>query len=292
MIRGDVIVYTLTYGSFYGLLAAGISVAYRATNVFNFAQGGLVMLGGMMTTVFVGMSTHNVLLAGLAAVVVVAAVALATEEIAVRPVQRRDPNSHMWVISTLGVSLILDDIAGKVWDSDPRFVKAPFGLSTKRADGPFGMSVYEIVLVAFVIVLLVALEFFYRTRWGRATLAVAENREAALLRGIRPLAISRLAFIVSGLLAGLGGFLIAPVLYASITLGPLMLIKGFMAAAVGGVGNTRGGLIGGLLIAGSEAVTGAYLSPGYQSTVTFLVLLVVLLVRPTGLFKTVGTVRV
>jgi branched-chain amino acid transport system permease protein len=291
-VRSDVVIYTLTYGAFYGLLAAGISVTFRATNVFNFAQGGLVMLGGMMTTVFVGMLSGNIVLAGLAALVVVVAVSLATELIAVWPVQRRDPNTHMWVISTLGVSLLIDDIVGKAWDADPRFVKAPFGLSTNRADGPFGMSVYEIVLVVFVIVLLVGLEGFYRTRWGRATLAVAENREAALLRGIRPGAISRLAFMVSGLLAGLAGFLIAPVLYASITLGPLMLIKGFMAAAVGGVGNTRGGLIGGLMIAASEAFTGAYLSPGYQSTITFLILLVVLLVRPTGLFKTMGTARV
>jgi branched-chain amino acid transport system permease protein len=289
--RTDLIAQTLTFGLLYGLLAAGFSVVYRATNVFNFAQGELVMLGGMLSAVFVGSLSGNVLVAAALAVAAVAALSLLTEAVAVRPVQRRDPSSHMWVISTLAVSLLLGDLAGKAWDQDPRFVKAPLGLST-TADGPLGMSSYAIAMVVVTAALLIGIESFYRSRWGRATLAVAENREAALLQGIRPAAIARLSFAVGGVLAGLAGFMVAPILYASIDLGPLLLIKGFMAAAVGGVGNTRGGLVGGLLIAAGEAVTAAYLAPGYQSTVTFVILLAVLLVRPQGLLGHTGGTRV
>ncbi|WP_116996755.1 branched-chain amino acid ABC transporter permease [Desertimonas flava] len=287
----DVIAQTLLYGVFYGLLASSFSIVYRATNVFNFAQGELVMLGGMLTAQFLVSIHGNVLIAGALALVGVAAIGLLTDAAAIRPVQRRDPQSHMWVISTLAVSLLIGDIAGKYWDTDPRFTNPPLGLST-RGDWPLGLSQYAVAMMVFIVLILIGIDLFDRSRWGRATLAVAENREAAMLRGIRPQLVGRLALIGGSVVGGLAGLLISPILYASIALGPMMLIKGFMAAGIGGIGNPRGGLIGGLLIALAEAVTATYFSPGYQSVITFALLLAVLMVRPQGLMSTAGAVRV
>ena len=123
---------------------------------------------------------------------------------------------------------------------------------------------------------------------GKAILAIAEDREATLLLGVEPRRLARISFAISGGVAALVGILAGPILYASIPLGGLMLIKGFEVAAIGGIGVNRGAILGGYVLGIMELVTASELSPGYQDAVTFLVMLVVLLVRPQGLFGTVS----
>ena len=134
------------------------------------------------------------------------------------------------------------------------------------------------------IVLVLGVEAFYGTRAGKAVLAVAEDRDAALLRGINPNRLSSWSFFLGGGIAALTGVLAAPVLYASTGLGPSLLLKGFAAAAVGGIGNNRGALIAGYVIGLAEAIAATVLSPGYQLAATFAAMLVILLIRPHGLF--------
>jgi branched-chain amino acid transport system permease protein len=139
-----------------------------------------------------------------------------------------------------------------------------------------------LILVPFVV--LAGLTALYRTRSGRAVRAIAEERPGALLRGIDPVALTRSSWFIGGLIGALAGILAAPIMFASVTLGPTLLVKGFMTVAIGGVGNNKGALVGGYLIALAEGLMAARVSPDLSSIGTFAVLLVVLLVRPRGIF--------
>jgi branched-chain amino acid transport system permease protein len=281
----DIVVRGITAGSLYALVAVGFNILYRPTNVFNFAQGDLVMLGAMIGATLLGQAGLSWYAAAALAMVAVAAIALAEERIAVAPVLRRSASGTSWVITTLAVSLIITNLVGHVWGPDPLSLKPPPPLSTETFDVLGAqISTYHIALVVLAALLVLGIERFYRTTAGKAVLAVAEDRDAALLRGIDPERLSRWSFVIGGALAALTGVLAAPLLYASTGLGPSLLLKGFEAAAVGGIGNNRGALIAGYILGLAEASGAALLSPGYQETVTFALVLALLLLRPQGLF--------
>jgi branched-chain amino acid transport system permease protein len=281
----DIVVRGITAGSLYALVAVGFNILYRPTNVFNFAQGDLVMLGAMIAASLLGQFGLSWYVAAALAMLAVAAIALLEERIAVAPVLRRSASGSSWVITTLAVSLIITNLVGHVWGPDPLSLKPPPLLSTETFEVLGAqLSTYHVALVAIAALLVLGIERFYRTTAGKAVLAVAEDRDAALLRGIDPERLSRWSFVIGGALAALTGVLAAPLLYASTGLGPSLLLKGFEAAAVGGIGNNRGALIAGYILGLAEAAGAALLSPGYQETVTFTLVLTLLLLRPQGLF--------
>ncbi len=280
----DIIPNGLAAGSLYALVAVGFNVLYRPTNVFNFAQGDLVMLGAMIaaSAIAAGLPWFVALLAAAA---LVGVVGLAENVVAVAPVVRRSSASHAWIISTLAYSLIIDNLVGHVWGPDPIRVDPPWPFSLASFTvGGMRTSSYQIALIVLTGVMVLLIEQFYRTRAGKAVRAVAEDRDAALLRGIDPDRLSRWSFFLGAGFAALTGLLAAPTMYASTQLGPSLLVKGFEAAAVGGIGNNRGALIAGWILGLAEAFGGSLLSPGYQAASTFVLLLVILLIQPRGLF--------
>ncbi len=281
----DLIPAGLTAGSLYALVAMGFNILYRPTNVFNFAQGDLVMLGAMVGATVMAVAGLPWLAGAAAAMLCVAVLALVEERVAVAPVLKRSAHGHSWVITTLAISMIIGNLVGRIWGPDPIAVKPPAPLSTETFD-LLGMAVssYQLALIAITLLLVLGVEAFYRTRSGKAVMAVAEDRDAALLRGIDPDRLSRWSFFLGGAVAALTGILAAPLVYASTGLGPSLLLKGFAAAAVGGIGNNRGALLAGYIIGMAEAVGAAVLSPGYQLAMIFAVMLVILLIRPHGLF--------
>jgi len=281
----DLLVGALTAGSLYALVAMGFNILYRPTNVFNFAQGDLVMLGAMFGATFITLLGLPWFVGAALAMLAVAALALIEEKIAVAPVLSRSATGHGWVITTLAVSMIFANLVGLGWGPDPIAVPPPAPLSTETFE-LFGVNIssYQIAVMVITVVLVLGVEAFYGTRSGKAVLAVAEDRDAALLRGINPNRLSSWSFFLGGGVAALTGVLAAPVLYASTGLGPALLLKGFAAAAVGGIGNNRGALLAGYIIGIVEAVAAALLSPGYQLAATFAVMLAILLIRPHGLF--------
>lgn len=281
----NVLINGLTTGSLYALVAVGFNILYRPTNVFNFAQGDLVMLGAMVTATALVSWALPWPLALLLSMVIVGAIALFEERVAVSPIIRRSAHGAAWIISTLAISLIIANLADRLWGPDPIGIKPPWPLSTQTlGSGEVRISSYQIALWCITILAVVVIEGFYRTRRGKAVLAIAEDRDAALLRGIDPDRLNRWSFALGGAFAALAGVLAAPILYASTGLGPLLLLKGFEAAAVGGVGNNRGALLAGYVLGIAEAVGALLLSPGYQQATTYGVLLVILLIRPQGLF--------
>jgi branched-chain amino acid transport system permease protein len=281
----DLLVGGLTAGSLYALVAMGFNILYRPTNVFNFAQGDLVMLGAMFGASLTTLAGLPWFVGTALAMLGVALLALVEEKIAVAPVLNRSATGHGWVITTLAVSMIFANLVGLVWGPDPIAVQPPAPLSTETFEiSGINVSSYQIAVMVITVVLVLGVEAFYGTRAGKAVLAVAEDRDAALLRGINPNRLSSWSFFLGGAIAALTGVLAAPLLYASTGLGPALLLKGFAAAAVGGIGNNRGALLAGYIIGLVEAVAAAVLSPGYQLAVTFAVMLVILLIRPHGLF--------
>lgn len=282
----DTIVTGLTAGSLYGLVAVGFNILYRPTKVFNFAQGDLVMLGSMGGALLLTQLQWSWWAALAATMLAIAAIALLEERIAVAPVLKRSSHGTAWIITTLAVAMIIANIVGKVWGPDPIVVPAPAPLSTEMLpiDG-VSVSSYQIALIVLTVLLVLAVERLYRSLWGKAAMAVAEDRDAALLRGIDPRSIARWSFALGGAFAALTGMLAAPILNASTLLGVMLLLKGFASAAIGGLGSNRGALLAGYLIGIAEAFSALWLSPGYHNGVILVLVLGVLLVRPGGLFS-------
>jgi branched-chain amino acid transport system permease protein len=279
----NVLVSTLTLGSIYALVAISLNILYKPTNVFNFAQGGMVMLGAMLGAVVAGAG-----LPWLVTLVVVVAsggvLGWLIDRIAVTPLLNKSASATGWIASTLAVSLIIENLAGKAWDSTPRVVPPPEPTSTQVHDIiGVPISSYQIVLVVVTVLIAIAIELIYRTRPGLAVSAVAEDREAAQLRGISPGRLSVWSFVLGGALASLAGLLAGPILYASVTLGPQLLVFGFAAAALGGIGSTRGGVLGGYVV-GAVGAVATGLAPGLQPLALFTVALAILYVRPSGVF--------
>jgi len=253
--------------------------------VFNFAQGELVMLGAMVFASATSLAGLPWLVACAITLIAVGLICLIEERIAVAPILARSQSSTAWIITTLAVSLIISNLVGRFWGPDPILVRPPAPLSMESLEiGAIRISSYEIAVVILAILLVAVVESVYRTLQGKAVLAVAEDRDAALMRGIDPGRLNRWSFFVGGAFAALTGILAAPLLYASTSLGPDLLLKGFAAAALGSIGSNRGALVAGYIIGITEAIGAALLSPGYQEAVIFVVVLVVLLVRPEGLF--------
>ncbi|MEU8796428.1 branched-chain amino acid ABC transporter permease [Spirillospora sp. NPDC048819] len=279
----DILVAGLVFGSLYGLVAMGFNVLHRPTNVVNFAQGELIMIGAMlMAATPIGGLPWGI--AVVCVMAVVAVVTLAEERVAVTPVLRRSSHAAGWVITTLAFSLLIAEAAGRLWTDQPSTVAPPWPLSIDVNEvAGVRFSSYQVAVVAVAVAVVLLLGLLDRSRLGTALRAVAADRDGARLRGIDPTALTRRSFLLGGALAGLTGVLAAPLLLASVTMGLGLLIKGFAALAVGGIGDNRGVLVAGWVLGTVEAAGAAYASPGSQSVVLFAAMLLILLIRPNGL---------
>jgi branched-chain amino acid transport system permease protein len=274
----------ITNGCGYALVGMGFNLLFRPTKVLNFAQGEIVMLGGIVGAVLVAAGAPWAV--ALVAVLGGGALfAVVEERVAIRPILRRSANASGWIITTLAVSLIAASAAQLIWDATPRTLAAPAPLSTDPFDvGGAQVSSYQLAIIAFALLVAFASRLADRSRPGRMVLAVAEDREASLLRGIDPGRVTVVSWAVGGALAAATGLLLAPLIAATVGTGAAYLVRGFMAAAIGGVGSNVGALIGGVLIGLVEAFCASALEPAAQDAATFGVLLLVLLIRPHGIF--------
>jgi branched-chain amino acid transport system permease protein len=281
----DILISGVPLGCLYGLVAVSYNILYRPTNVFNFAQGDFVMLGALLIAGFLSKQHMGWLVALAGTMAVVGAISILEEAVAVAPILKRASDSSSWIITTLAISLIINNVVGKYYGSDPVFVPAPWPLSSDiRPLFGIQISTYQLAVVIVSVAVVGLVEALYATRTGRAIRAIAENRDAALLRGINPAALSRWSWFVGGMLAAATGYFAAPLVPMSPALGLAFLVKGFAAAAVGGLGSNKGALIAGIIIGVTEQAGTAFFSAGYQQTVILVMVLLILLVRPQGLY--------
>lgn len=270
-----------TIGATYALIALGFTLIYNASHVINFAQGEFVMIGGMTTVALTGMGMPMIV-AVVLAVILASVLGLALQRLAIAPAKQADVVTL--IIITIGASIFIRGIAQVVWGKE--YHSMPNFSATQSLE-VFGAVLNSQSLWVFGIgaVLVVALVlFFTRTLSGKAILATSMNKEAARLVGIRTQMVLMLAFMVSALLGSVAGIVVAPITFTSYDIGIILGLKGFVAAAIGGLGSGVGAIVGGLALGIVEAMAAGYISSDYKDAVAFSMILLVLFFMPRGLF--------
>jgi len=273
----------ITKGSIYAVVAIGFNLIYSATGVLNFAQGEFVMLGGMVAVTLVQWGLPLVVAVS-GATLVVCAVGCLLEVTFFRKL-RRHSILHM-IIITMGLSIVIQEIALHVWDEKVRSLPYFTGneVSSLRFLGA-AISPQVLWVLGTIAVTVLLLHFFLRrTLQGRAMRACASNPEAAMLAGINIPNMRTLSFALSAALGGLAGCVISPITMTHYEMGAPLAIKGFAAAILGGLGNPMAAVAGGLAVGVLEAFAVSRLPAAYSDVAAFAVLLLVLFIRPHGLF--------
>lgn len=274
----------LGIGSIYALVALGYSFIFRTTGTFNFAQGQLATIGSLLAYSAYMAEGWPVLVALAIAIVGVGILGGVIERVAILPLIRRNEESVSWLISTLGVAVLLTGAAERIWGTQPLLVTNYIGPANVFL-GHVGIATPYIIAFCVAVLITIGVEILQRVSvWGRIMKAMGENRTAVELAGVNVYRIGLVAFIVGSALAGLAGFIIAPVTYADSTSGFGLVMLAFVALALGGFASHWGALVGGLLVGVVESVAGVYVGLNNQDIVVLGLLLVVLLVRPQGIF--------
>ncbi len=280
----------LTIGSFLSLIALGYTMIYGIIRLINFAHGDVFMIGSFMGfTVLTSLASQHIVLAVLVGVALVAGmmvsglVGVVIEKVAYQPLLNASRLSIL--ISALGASLALEEGARLIFGSG--FSSYPDVLPTNSFSlGGAQVSWVQVVMFLLSVALMVALYVFvHRTAVGTAMRALAMDRDAARLMGIDVQRVIVLTFLLGSVLAGAAGVM-EGLYYTQINfnIGFLIGLRAFTAAVLGGIGNIPGAMVAGLLIGLLESFSAGYLSSSWTDALVFLVLILVLVVRPTGLF--------
>ncbi|MBL7497440.1 branched-chain amino acid ABC transporter permease [Frankia sp. CNm7] len=287
----------LTVGALYAVIALGYTLVYGVLQLINFAHGEVFMLGafgGLYAARGVlpggdgapgGLASVGLVAIGIAAGGLAGAVAaLGLERAAYRPLRRRGAPRLAYLISAIGASMFAFNLAGKEFGRQNVPVPDLFTNGTLLRVAGAEISTQTVVIAATALAMLLAVDHLVSaTRLGQSIRAVAEDAECATLHGVDVDRVIVAAFVLGGMLAGAGGFLYAMTFNASYTMGFVPGIKAFTAAVLGGIGNVRGAVLGGLLLGLVESFGGYLLDAAYKDVIAFAVLIAVLLVRPTGL---------
>jgi branched-chain amino acid transport system permease protein len=267
----------------YALLAFGYSITFSTSRTINFAQGEFLMVGAI---VGLTMETHfhlPYLGATVGAALAGVALGLLLEYGAIRRALRTG-STATWILATVALGIILRNAVERVWGTDDLPFPAPLG-GNPIIVGGVRVLPQELLVIAVAGLIMGALELFRRrSPYGRAVTAVAADRDAAALMGIDVGRVMTFSFVISSVLAAVAGVLVAPLTLVSPTMGTLLGTKAYAVAIIGGLQSGLGGVVGGLLIGLSEQLTARYISTGYKDTPGFVLLIVILLVKPSGLF--------
>ena len=274
----------LSLGSVYALIALGYTMVYGIAKMLNFAHGDVIMVGGYIC--FCAMSYLGLppLVGVVLAIIGCTILGIVIERLAYKPL--RGAGSLDVLITAIGVSYFLENAALLIWKSDPKTFPNIIDLpSVSLFDGQLTVSATTIVTIVVCILIMVALVTFTgKTRMGKAMRACSEDRGAATLMGINVNSTISLTFAIGSGLAAIAGVLMCaayPVLTP--TVGMMPGIKAFTAAVFGGIGSIPGAFLGGILLGVIETFTKAYISTQLSDAVVFAILIVVLLIKPTGL---------
>lgn len=273
----------ITNGSVYGLIGLSLSIIYGSSRVINFAQGDFVMLGAMSAVLFLISASLPWALAIPLILCVVTATALFIDYCVYRPMIARSAPPLTVMMGTLGAAIIIFGAALLVWGPDQQFVPALFSIEPMML-GPFVTNSQQMaIIVVFAAFLVFTWRLLYHTRFGLSIRATGVNPRIAALMGIRSERIVQFSFLYSAALSGVSGILVGPLLGGQIGMGLLLTVKGFMAAILGGLGSPFASAAGGLAIGLMEALMAGYGTSLYAEPAIFLLILIVLLVRPYGL---------
>jgi branched-chain amino acid transport system permease protein len=285
-----VILSGLAVGSLYAITAVGFNVVFVSAGLFNFAQAQFMMVG-VFVAYWTSAQLHLPVELGfpLGAVIGFSLGAL-EDKVAIRPVMGK--GAHAELVTTIGIAIVLDGVASVIWGTEP--LQVPF-LGSTRSLNVFGGYVTPVQLVTIGVAVLVpvAAELWSRhTLTGLASRAVSEDRSAAMVRGINVRRFTFWSVALAGAFAGALGPIVGPQTYAVYNIGDTLAITSFVALAIGGFGSYIGAAIGGFAIGIIEQVSVRYFSATYQDFFVFALLLLILMIRPSGLFRTHAARRI
>lgn len=273
----------LTTGAIYAVIAVGLSMLYSSTELINFAHGEFVMVGAMaLVTLWVHLALP-LPLAIIGAITLGSCLGLLFERFAIRTAKNPDP--IVLVIITVGASIFLRGVGMIVWGKDPFSVPS---FSSHESIEILGAALLpqSIWIVGAALVLAGGIHFFLKkSLTGKAMVACAVNKKAAWLTGIPSERMAVLAFAISTGCGAIAGIFIAPITMSSYDMGTILGLKGFCAAMIGGLGSLWGAFAGGILLGVLESLGAGLISSGLKDAIAFILLLLILYVRPGGLFS-------
>ncbi|MBZ0258184.1 branched-chain amino acid ABC transporter permease [bacterium] len=272
----------LSIGGIYGMVAIGFNIIYNATGIINFAQGEFVMLGGMIMVTLTAALGLPTAAAFILTVIIVAIIGGLFERIAIYPL--RNAGVLTMIIVTIGGSIVIKGAAMLIWGKES-YILPHF--SGEDAIVILGAAVLPQTLwiLGIMFVTVAALTLFFRyTLVGKAMRACAANRTAALLSGIEASRMVCLSFVLSAAVGAIAGIIITPISLVDYNRGFMLALKGFSAAVLGGLGNSGGAVAAGFILGILESLGAGLISSAYKDAISLIVLLVILFVRPSGLF--------
>ncbi len=275
----------LSLGSIYSIIALGYTMVYGIAKMLNFAHGDVIMVGGYLLFTVSTSLGMPVWIGMTSAILGCTILGVLIERLAYRPL--RGATSLAVLITAIGVSYLLQNLALLIFDAAPKsFTSIVTMPAVTLAEGELTITGESLVTIAVCIVIMIVLTLFVnKTKPGRAMHAVSEDRGAAQLMGVNVNATIALTFAIGSALAAVAGALLCSA-YPTLTpyTGAMPGIKAFVAAVFGGVGSIPGAMVGGLLLGLIESLSKAYISSEMADAIVFLVLIIVLVVKPTGIF--------
>jgi len=285
----QVMITGLGQGCLYGLIALGFVLIYKATEIVNFAQGDLLMMGAFFAVAYAGIPGMPFWLAFLLTIVSMAVFGYLLDMLVVRSMIGESQFSV--IILTISIGFILRSVAGGIWGADVLSLETPYSGEMANFGGLVIGQEYLVVIAGTIILSLTLYLFFRYSSLGIAMQAASQNQLAAYYMGIPVKRVFSLIWAISALVAAVAGTLMAPISLVSPQMG-FIGIKAFAAAVIGGFGSLPGALIGGLIIGSSEQLAGTYLPTGFQEISAYIIMFLVLTVRPQGLFAQIQQKKV
>ncbi|MGA2463753.1 MAG: branched-chain amino acid ABC transporter permease [Thermodesulfobacteriota bacterium] len=275
----------ITNGSIYALIAVGLIIAFNATDVINFAHGSVIVFASMIMVTLVEKLGISIALSFIISVGAAALLGACLERLIIRPA--KNPTLLSLIIITLGAGMAIEGLIMAIWGKE--FMSLSPFIKGKSITVLGATIIPQVVLIiGSAAVIVVFLELYYKkTISGKAMTACFIDKVMARLLGIRASRVSLFSFALSAAVGGVAGILITPITFTSHNLCLWWVLKGFIASVIGGMGNIYGAVLGGFLLGELESFSAGYLSSAYSNILVFLVLIIALYLRPTGILGSI-----
>ena len=272
----------IALGMIYAVIAFGYQLTFATSDTLNFGQGDALMLGALVGLSLVGLGVNYWLMIPLVCLFGAVQGSI-VELIGVRP-SVKIKSEFGWIMSTIALGIIFKNVAENIWGRDDLKFPSPLPEAPMKLLGANVLPMEVLVVVGALLMMLVVEFFNRRTIYGKAVVATFNDRDAAKLMGINTGLVITFSYALSSLTAGFAGVLIAPLTLTGATMGSVLGLKAFAVAIIGGLTSGMGIVVGGIILGIAETTTGFYISTGYKDVPGLVLLLIVLAVRPAGLF--------
>lgn len=278
------LVFGLAQGGVYSMMALALGIIYSTTRIMNFCHADIVMFGAMISYSLIQVHHVSYAVGIVLSTVLNATVSILIYEICVRYVGDLSTNTN-WMITLFGFGVLLKNGARLIFGSDTNVFPYLFNGKTVKI-GSANIMIHELVMIGSAIVIGLIYEIIcQKTRYGRALRAVSYKPDTAKLMGINSRAIIVTCFAVAGAIAAYAGSLIAPITFASYSMTSSVGLKGYAAALIGGLGNTKGAFVGGLLLGLIECIITIFLPAGIKDAISFVIMILVIIFMPGGIMN-------